>query len=213
MSGKLDMTPMYVMHNALRRELRHIAAITARSDDDPRRVLRTAIGWNLFKKALHAHHGAEDVALWPVMRQTLADRPADLELLAAMEREHDAIDPLIDAIDTALTDRESDIGRLGDLSDALVTGLSGHLKHEESQAIPLIQATVTEEQLQRFGQAHGERFGADAPRILPWMLDGADAEATATMLAPLPEPARMTFQNEWLPAYSALDLWSRNPTG
>jgi hypothetical protein len=27
------------------------------------------------------------------------------------------------------------------------------------------------------------------------------------MLAVLPEPVRMAYQNEWQPAYAALDLW------
>jgi hypothetical protein len=42
---KLDMTRMYIMHTALRRDLERIAKATARSDDDPRRVMRTAVGW------------------------------------------------------------------------------------------------------------------------------------------------------------------------
>ncbi|GAA0852063.1 hypothetical protein GCM10009525_79400 [Streptosporangium amethystogenes subsp. fukuiense] len=33
-------------------ELERIARITARTDDDPRRVLRTAAGWELFNKNL-----------------------------------------------------------------------------------------------------------------------------------------------------------------
>jgi hypothetical protein len=35
MSGRLDMTLMFAKHNALRRELEHVAKITARVDDDP----------------------------------------------------------------------------------------------------------------------------------------------------------------------------------
>jgi hypothetical protein len=55
MSGKtfrLDMTMMYAMHHALRRELERIARITARPDDDPRHVLATAAGWEMFKTYL-----------------------------------------------------------------------------------------------------------------------------------------------------------------
>jgi hypothetical protein len=75
MSGRLDMTLMYAMHNALRRERGHIAGITACIDDDPRRILASAAGWAMFKKAMHVHHGAEDDALWPTMRRALAGRP------------------------------------------------------------------------------------------------------------------------------------------
>ncbi|GAB2953002.1 hypothetical protein GCM10027280_46730 [Micromonospora polyrhachis] len=207
MSGKLDMTAMYAIHDALRRELAYIAKATASVDDDPQRVLRTAAGWELFKKSLHVHHTTEDDALWPVMRQALATRPDDLALLDAMETEHAAIDSAIEAIDAALLDRETGLERLGELADALATGVGAHLNHEENEALPLIQSAVTEQQWQHFGQVSAARVGPDAARIMPWMLDGASAETIATMLAPLPEPVRMAYQNEWLPAYDALDRW------
>lgn len=107
MSGKLDMTAMYAAHDALRRELELLARTAARVDDDSRRILGTAVGWELFKKSLHVHDTAEYDALWPLIREAAADHPDDLALLAAMEAEREAIDPLIDAIDTALADRES----------------------------------------------------------------------------------------------------------
>ncbi|QKG18708.1 hypothetical protein ACTIVE_0342 [Actinomadura verrucosospora] len=72
--------------------------------------------------------------------------------------------------------------------DALVTGLSGHLKHEEDQALPLIRAVAIPQQWAHFGQIHGQRIGPDAPRLLPWLLDGATEADAATMLAPLPAP-------------------------
>jgi hemerythrin-like domain-containing protein len=213
MSGKLDMTAMYVAHDALRRELELLARTAARVDDDPRRILSTAVGWVLFKKSLHVHHTAEDDALWPAMREAVAGHPGDLALLAAMESEHEAIDPLIDAIDAALADRESGPQRLGDLTGALAAGLTGHLKHEEDEALPLIQAIVTEQQWQHFGQVNARLVGPDAPRILPWMLDGASEQIIATMLAPLPEPARLAYRSEWQPAYAALDLWGAGTAG
>ncbi|GIF47776.1 hemerythrin HHE cation binding domain-containing protein [Asanoa ferruginea] len=206
--SKLDMTAMYAAHAALRRDLELIARATARADDDPRRVLRNAAGWALFKKALHLHHTAEDEALWPQMRTTAANRPDDLALLDAMEAEHDAIDPLLDAIDAALVDPEAGPERLGGLTDALAAGLSGHLKHEETEALPLMQEIVTEQQWLHFGQVNGRLVGADAAQILPWLLDGADEQVVAKMLAPLPEPARLAYKSQWEPAYAAMDRWS-----
>src|SRR5207245_2409645 len=57
---RLDMAMMYAVHNALRRELERIARITARPEDDPRHILRTAVGWELFKNYLRVHHVSED---------------------------------------------------------------------------------------------------------------------------------------------------------
>ncbi|WP_406232638.1 hemerythrin domain-containing protein [Nocardia sp. NBC_01009] len=208
MSATLDMTTMYAMHHALRRELEQIAKITSRIDDDPRKILSTAAGWRMFTKSLHIHHTAEDDALWPVMRETLAQRPSELALLDAMEAEHGAVDPLIEAIEAAFADRESGSQRLGDLVDALVTVLVGHLEHEEKQALPLIQATVTLPQWQAFGQLHGSRIGPDAPQLIPWLLDGADERTVDTVLAPLLEPVRAAYFHQWQPAYIALDRWS-----
>ncbi|MEV4622223.1 hemerythrin domain-containing protein [Asanoa sp. NPDC049573] len=210
---KLDMTAMYAAHAALRRDLELIARTTARVDDDPRRILRNAAGWAVFKKALHLHHAAEDEALWPQMRATAADRPDDLALLDAMEAEHDAIDPLLEEIDAALADPETGPERLGGLTDALAAGLSGHLKHEEADALPLMQEIVTEQQWLHFGQVNGRLVGPDAAQILPWLLDGADEHVVATMLAPLPEPARQAYRNQWVPAYTALDRWGAASAG
>ncbi|MBO2450620.1 hemerythrin domain-containing protein [Actinomadura barringtoniae] len=208
MSDKLDMTLMFAMHNALRRELEFIAKTAARTDDDPRRILATAVGWEMFKKALHIHHTAEDEAIWPVMREVLTGRPDDLALLDAMESEHAAIDPLLDAIDAALADRESGPEHVAALTEALADGLRGHLKHEEDEGLPLIDATMTLEQWMHYGQVHSTRTGPDTPRLVPWLLDGADEEVVALMLTVLPDPVRAAYQNEWQPAYSALDRWN-----
>jgi iron-sulfur cluster repair protein YtfE (RIC family) len=209
MSFTIDMTMMYAVHDALRRELERIARVTARIDDDPRQVLGTAVGWEMFKRYLHAHHTAEDETVWPVMERLLAIRPDDLALLAAMESEHAAIEVLLGAVDAAIADRDSGPQRLGDLVDALVSGLSGHLKHEESEALPLIDATLTQQQWQRLGQRQAELVGADAPRYLPWLLDEMDSAKIAAVLSRMPEPLRVAYRDEWRANYADLRLWAR----
>jgi iron-sulfur cluster repair protein YtfE (RIC family) len=203
----LDMSMMYVIHDALRRELIRIARYTSRTSDDPMRILRTAVGWEMFKTYLHAHHTAEDETLWPVMAQVLADRPADLALLEAMEAEHAAIDPLVTAVDTALADRADGPRRIGGLVDALRSTLGGHLTHEETQALPLIDHTVTEQQWDRLGQRQAEKIGGDASRYLPWLLDNLDPQRAAAVLARMPAPLRASYEAEWRAAYRDIDLW------
>lgn len=205
---RLDMTMMFAMHDALRRELERITRLTERGDDDPRQILGTAAGWEMFKAYLRVHHTSEDEAVWPVMYRALAARPDDIAVLDAMEAEHAAIDPLLNAIDAALADRESGPRRLGELVDTLRTGLNGHLEHEEHEGLALIDATLTEQQWQHFGALHGSRIGPDAPRYLPWLLDGASAERTELILARFPEPLRVAYRDEWRPAYAELNLWA-----
>ncbi|WP_026211880.1 hemerythrin domain-containing protein [Longispora albida] len=204
----LDVTLMGAMHDALRREASRLSRLTARADVDLRAALRTAPGWELFKAGLRVHHSAEDDALWPVLRRNLAGRPSDLTLLEAMEAEHGAIDQVVQAVDAALADPGIGLDRLGDLADSLVTGLLGHLGHEERQALPLIRAVITQEQWVYFGQVHIQRISRDASRLLPWLLDGAGEQTASTVLAAFPGPARCTYTRQWRPAYLALDLWN-----
>ncbi|MER7821953.1 hemerythrin domain-containing protein [Streptomyces sp. NPDC096097] len=207
MSDVVDLTAMYAVHDALRRELAYLDRITISTDRDPRHLPTTA-GWALFKRALHAHHTAEDDALWPALRRRLADNPKDLALLEALEAEHAAIDPLIEALDTALADPEVDQLRLGVLTDALATGLAGHLAHEEDAALPLVQRALTAEQWGHFVEVHAQLIGPDAPLLLPWLLDGADEPTVAKLLAPLPASIRAVYTADWAPAYTTLDRWS-----
>jgi hypothetical protein len=211
MSFRNDMTMMYTVHDALRREVGRIAAITARPGDNPRRVLRAAAGWELFKSYLHIHHTAEDETVWPVMAPLLAGRPDELALVAAMEAEHAAIDPLLGAVDAALADRDYGAQRLGGLVDALVTGLGGHLRHEEDEGLALIDATLSGQQVSRLGQRQAELIGADASRYLPWLLDGVSPEAAAAVLERVPGPARTAYREQWRAAYGDLRLW--DPAG
>ncbi|GII82215.1 hypothetical protein Ssi03_02050 [Sphaerisporangium siamense] len=208
-TARLDMTMMYAVHDALRRDAERVARIAARRDDDPRRLLRAAAGWQMFTSYLRVHHTTEDDVLWPDMRRTLADRPDDLALLDAMEAEHGAIDPLLNAVDAALADREAGPGRLGGLTDALVTTLTGHLRHEEAEALPLIGATLAETRWRRFGEEHRARVGTGVPRYLPWVLDGIDAERAARILGGMPERLRAAYHDAWRPAYAGSALWSR----
>jgi iron-sulfur cluster repair protein YtfE (RIC family) len=208
MTFKNDMTWMYAVHAALRRELERIARVTARPDDDPRQVLRTAAGWEMFKSYLQVHHTTEDDMLWPPMRQALADDSDGIALLDSMEEEHSAIDPLLAAIDAALADRDSGPQRLGELTDALATGLRKHLDHEEAEGLALIDKTVTEEQWQAFGIEHGKRIAGDVQRYLPWVLEGAPPDVTATALGPLPPPLQQAYRDQWQPAYAKLTLWA-----
>jgi hemerythrin-like domain-containing protein len=153
-SMPLDMTAMYAVHDVLRRDLEFLSRVTVRAGDDPRRVLRTASGWQLFRRTLRVHQRAEDDLLWPAVRRQSAGRTGDLVLVEVLEAEHAAIDQLVTTVDELLTDAEADLFRLGDLADSLVTGLGGHLEHEERAAIPLLGRALTAAEWAAFEQAH-----------------------------------------------------------
>lgn len=206
-----DMTLMYTFHDALRRELSHIARLTAKPSDDPGEVLRTAVGWQMFKDYLHVHHGAEDDVLWPAVREAAVNSPDALAVLDAIEAEHAAIDPGIAAFDAALADRENGAQRVLIIAEKLVGGLGGHLKHEEDEALDVVDAFATPELLAKFGMEHNVRVGpTGSPRFVPWLLDGALDSDTALVLSRLPDPLKAAYENEWKPAYAQLNRWGVN---
>jgi hypothetical protein len=206
-SFKLDMTMMLTIHDAFRRELARLARFTERADDDPRRMLRTAVGWRLFKTYLRIHHTTEDETVWIPMTRQLTGQP-DLALLAAMEAEHATIDLLLIAIDEAVADREQGPQWLGGLIDELATSLGGHLEHEETEGLALIDSTLDQEQWAHFAAVHLKRVGKDVGTYLPWLLEGASEEWTEMVLSRLPAYGRVSYEGMWRAAYAELELWT-----
>ncbi|MFD8636642.1 hemerythrin domain-containing protein [Streptomyces sp. NPDC059533] len=205
MSDRLDMTAMYATHNKLRRELTHITRATARFDSDPRYVLRVGADWEVFRRALSAHQSAEDDALWPPLRRALAGNPFDLARLEAMEAEHAAIASLVGAVNGALTAPGIELDLFGELTESLLSGLVGHLDHEENSVFPLVQSALDADLWEHFRQVHAVRVGPYAPQLLPWLLDGADERTVSFVLASFPAPARQAYERRWRPSCTALD--------
>ena len=95
-SRSSDWTLMHAQHDAFRRDLDDLLATSA-----GRSAVRAR--WAVFRDQLRFHHTAEDGAMWPPVRAKLTSDPAGLALMDAMEDEHKLIDPLLAAIDDALT--------------------------------------------------------------------------------------------------------------
>jgi Hemerythrin HHE cation binding domain len=204
---KLDMSMMFAMHDALRRDLERVGRIAGRLDDDPAKRLRAAAGWELFKRFLVNHHESEDEALWPALRAAVAARPDQAALVDALEAEHAVIDPLLAAIDAAAADPDGGHERFGGLVDELIIELSAHLTHEEKDGLPLIDIAVTEEQWQHFNSVNAERNRPDAAMFMPWLFDGADPQRLDALLGKFPPQMLTVFREQWAPAYAARDLW------
>jgi Hemerythrin HHE cation binding domain len=206
---KLDMSMMFAVHDALRRELVQVTRIATLKDDDPGPLLRAALGWELLKKFLLVHHTTEDDVLWPALRARVAGHPGRLALADALEAEHAVIEPLLTAIDAAAADPDYGYQRLGDLTDELVAKLTAHLTHEETDGLPLIDASLTAQQWQQFAQTHGERLTGDASTYMPWLLNGASPQTLDAVLGKFPPPLLAAYREQWAPKYAALTIWPR----
>ena len=90
-----DMTGMFLIHDALRRDLARAVESNARGD-----------GWMFFETMLLMHHEIEDEMLWPLARQDVPGRPDDINLLDQMVDEHAVIRPLLERLDGALAHGE-----------------------------------------------------------------------------------------------------------
>jgi len=213
MEYQLDMSMMFAMHDALRRELVQVGRVARLRDDHPGRLLRAALGWELFKKFLLVHHQSEDDVLWPTLRTKVAGRPDRVALADALEAEHAVIEPLLTAIDAAAADPDYGYQRFGDIVDELATKLSAHLSHEETDGLPLIDVSLTAQEWQRFAQVHTERIRGDAPMYMPWLLNGASPQTLDAVLGKFPPPLLTAFREQWGPRFAALDIWNARLSG
>jgi len=210
-TNHLDLTLMVAFHDAFRRDLTHLARAASRPPaelDDPARRTAVLAGWELFKTELHIHHTAEDNDLWPRMRTHLANRPDDLALLQAMQDEHARIDPRLAAVVGAFAARDGGHQRLGDTVDALASALYGHLGHEERDALPLIDQSLTQAEWQAFGNDQRRRIGIrGGAQLFPWLLDEASPQQIQAVLGGLPPPLRVVYRRIWQPRYARHDHW------
>lgn len=194
--GEVDFTMMYVGHDAFCRDLDRLLEAAAGG------VLRSPEAratWAQFARMLHVHHTAEDEALWPPLEAAVTD-PLDRTTLAAMNREHAELDPLVDQITTGFA--EDRIDDVADDLELLSTSLRLHMQHEESAALPLLERTLGEPGWTAFGEHVRRLLGMrEMSRMLPWMLDGASPEAASSVLAMLPAPVRVLERTLWSPSY------------
>ncbi|SRR5712691_2366963 len=116
----------------------------------------------------------------PALREKVTV-PGDVAVLDAMGAEHAHVDPQLDAVDEAFA--ASDAVSLTQSVQALTEGLTGHMRHEENEALPLVETLLGPGRWAAFGRAirktQGLRAGAE---YLPWVLDGAPATAQAQVL-------------------------------
>ncbi len=197
--GPHDQTGMYVMHHGFRRDLDRFVEATRKTPATEAEVWAALEDrWARFDRVLHHHHQVEDQEFWPVL---LAHATTDQErsMLAAMEAEHAVIDPALAGCREAFATMRaspSDEHRhaLFLLVTALRDALGDHLRHEETEALPLLQRTVTAEEHAAMGAAARKGHPLRSLTFLvPWML------------LDLPREVRDHLAREAGPAYVLLD--------
>jgi hypothetical protein len=196
---------MLAAHDAFRRDLTRLAR-TASAAHDPARHEPMQAGWELFKRQLLMHHTIEDEIIWPALRARLDHSEAALSVLAAMAAEHELIDPLLAAVDAGFGREGED--RVADVIDALTSSLTGHLRHEERDGLPLIGAALSAAEWRGLGRTMGTKNGmAAGAEMFAWILDGTDRDHSKATLAQLPPPLRFLYRTVWKPRFERTPRW------
>lgn len=201
--GPCDLTPMYLMHHAFRRDLAMFGAAVTATPVTDRRTWRALNGrWRRFARVLHHHHVGEDELLWPVLltRVDAAGDPAARAALAAMEAEHEEIDPL-------LAGCAAGFERLAGVADedaraalavrvaATAERLGHHLGHEESEAMTVLQAHLTQPEWHAMDAGFAAHYTPrDMVFAASWVLDGLPAGARRTALRVFPTTVAVAWQ-------------------
>lgn len=193
-----DTRMMGIVHRALRRDLARAAAAlgsTPPPDDRQRCAIAAHLSWML--DFLHAHHEAEDRGLYPVVRER---RPDAAALLDAMDEDHRAVAAQVDAVGAAAaaygaSDEPAVRDRLLEVIGALEAVLLPHLEREETEAMPIAAAAVTDAEWRAIEQEHN-LDGKSLPQLAKeghWLIDDASPEDRATVLGLVPAVPRFVM--------------------
>ena len=190
--GPADMTMMYVLHHAFRRDVRDFARAAASTPTRRREQwMLLAQRWDLFTHELHQHHTKEDEILWPLLleRVRAAQDVGSERVLHEMTAEHSVLDPLLADATGALRELGDGGGvtshdRLWDVLTELEGVLGHHLGHEESAAIEILQRYVGGDE---WADLERTRFRTrqslnQARFFVPWALKGLPPEAEHRVL-------------------------------
>ncbi len=192
----IDTGEMNVVHSMFRREVRLAGDLVRRVEPgDTRRSGVVARHLDLIDRCLHHHHVTEDELFWPLLLARAAGDVAPV--VALMESQHHAVATLLAQIeprragwaDTADADVRDELGAL---YDQLAAALVEHLDTEESRALPIAAACLTQTEWDSLGDAgrRGAR-GSERTLVFGMMQHDGDPRVVASMLASAPWPVRV----------------------
>jgi hypothetical protein len=204
LSGPADTSMMRIVHTALRRDIARAQAVLTEPpypDQPQRAALGAHLQWMI--GFLHRHHESEDTYLYPAVREA---NPGAGGLLDEMDADHEAIQPAMAAVTRTAAryerepeGREELLAALGSLADVLLP----HLRREEDELMPVVSATITEQQWRDWDQANNVK--PLGPRELAftgnWLLDGLDAGDQAIVAALVPPVPRWVIRRVLVRGY------------
>jgi len=209
-----DTRMMGIVHAAFRRDLARVRlTLTAAPapQGDRRQAVAAQIIWLMDR--LHAHHQTEDDGLWPLIRRR---NPGAAGLLEAMETEHRAIVPAIEALTVATQNyRRSAPGDNARLElihalDTLTGVLLPHLDREVAEAMPVVAQTLSARDWEAWNKqanVKGEplrELGLEGH----WLIDEIDPEGYQVVADQVPAVPRFILLHAFARPYERRrDAW------
>lgn len=205
-AGPVDMNIMYLMHHAFRRDLRRFAgAVPATPSDDIATWTALRARWDRFSEVLHHHHSGEDAGIWPwLLERADAEERATLE---EMDAEHERIDPLLAGCAEGFARLADPVGAAGRSRTELRAGLSvrvaetrdvlgEHLRHEESDALVILQRHMTAADWAAIEKEHfeGQRALSFLLFVVPWLAEELPPAVLAQVMAEAGLPMRVVLR-------------------
>jgi hypothetical protein len=193
MDDLADLTIVYLIHGAIRRDLAAFAALPAKEPSE------AALGyWGQLSEALHHHHETEDVLLWPLLAdRSDAGAAQDLE---RMEAQHREVAALIDE----LGGPEGALGVDPEVASQLAAAMGVHLDDEEETIFPLIQEVMAADEMAAFGQRQlVEMSDRERGFFLPWILFAGPEEPVAVVRDTLPPPLVELIDAQLTPTFES----------
>jgi hemerythrin-like domain-containing protein len=192
---KPDINEMRVIHRVFRRELTALPGLVRRVPDaDRARAAVVADHAEFILTSLHIHHTGEDENLWPLLLERAAP---SAELVRTMQAQHEAVHAAVERSQELLarwrpTADRSEGEQLAVGVEQLNAALFEHLDQEERDILPLAEQHISVAEWAKLGE-HGRDSTARAqlPIMFGAILEEAEPEERASMLALVPAPIRL----------------------
>jgi len=188
---------MVVVHKVFRREFGQASTWVGRVA--PGDTAQAALVYGHIQRhfdLLHHHHEAEDIHLWPLLRERATDHAG---LLDDMEAQHAGIDPALESAQAlgqrwaAGADVESR-DAFAEALDEMVGPLMAHLDQEEADILPLAQKLLTQEEWDKLGKyAVANTPKKDLLVGFGGVLEEASPDERTMMLGVLPAVPRVLY--------------------